>query len=61
MSETSGFIPPALSTPGIEAPGTSRSRSVWRAAWARFRRDRLGCISLAVVLAYVVMIALTAA
>ncbi|HEY9028360.1 MAG TPA: ABC transporter permease [Burkholderiaceae bacterium] len=47
------------------APSASRrpreraADGVWRAAWRRFRRDRTGMVSLAVVLAYALLIALT--
>jgi peptide/nickel transport system permease protein len=40
---------------------TARSQGVWRAAWARFRQDRVGRISLALVVAYLLMIAAVAA
>jgi peptide/nickel transport system permease protein len=61
MSETSGYINSALPATGAGAAADGRSRGVWRAAWARFRRDRLGRASMGVVLAYVVMILLTGA
>jgi peptide/nickel transport system permease protein len=60
MSETSGFIHPALPATAGDAAGSGRSRGVWRGAWARFRRDKLGRASMGVVLAYAVMIVLTA-
>ena len=37
-----------------------RSEGVWRAAWRRMRKDRLGMVALAVVLLFVSMIVLTA-
>src|SRR5690349_12843862 len=61
MSETSGYLNSALPAAGAGVAGDGRSRGVWRGAWARFRRDRLGQVSMGVVLAYAVMIALTAA
>ena len=42
-----------------ELPAARRTDGVWRAAWRRFRRDGVGMVSLAVVLAYVVLIACT--
>jgi oligopeptide transport system permease protein len=42
------------------AEQAGRSEGVWHAAWRRLRRDRLGMVSLAVVLAFVAMIVLTA-
>ncbi|HMX12402.1 MAG TPA: ABC transporter permease, partial [Burkholderiaceae bacterium] len=42
-------------------PGHARSQGVWRAAWARFRQDRVGRASLAIVVAYLLMIAAVAA
>jgi peptide/nickel transport system permease protein len=38
----------------------ARSETVWRAAWRRLRRDRLGVVSVVIVLIFVVLIALTA-
>jgi len=42
-------------------PDNARSQGVWRAAWARFRQDRVGRVSLAIVVAYLLMIAAVAA
>jgi len=36
-----------------------RSEGVWHAAWRRFRADRVGVVSLAIVLAFVAMIVLS--
>lgn len=41
-------------------PAIARSGGVWYAGWRRLRKDRLGMVSLAIVLLFVVMIALTA-
>ena len=48
--------------PGAALPAVSpagRSEGVWHAAWRRLRRDRVGMVSMAVVLLFVVLIALT--
>jgi peptide/nickel transport system permease protein len=37
-----------------------RSEGVWHAAWRRFRSDRVGMVSLAIVLAFVALIVLSA-
>ena len=34
----------------------ARSEGVWRAAWARFRKDRVGLVSMAVVVLFLLMI-----
>jgi len=52
----SAVLPPLVSV-GAAAP---RSEGVWRAAWQRLRKDRLGMTSLVVVLLFVLMIVLTA-
>ena len=53
----SAILPP-LAAP---ASGTAaRSEGVWRAAWRRMRRDKVGVVSLAIVLVFVLMIVLTA-
>ncbi len=43
-----------------DAPGHAPSVGVWRAAWARYRADRVGMVSLAIVLAFLLLIALAA-
>jgi len=45
------------SAPAGTAPG--RSDGVWLAAWRRLRKDRLGMVSMAIVLVFIVMIVLT--
>jgi oligopeptide transport system permease protein len=56
MSDIPGFVVPAVLPPS--AP--RRADGVWRAAWRRFRHDGLGMASMAIVLAYAVLIVLTA-
>jgi peptide/nickel transport system permease protein len=43
-----------------QAAAGTRSEGVWRAAWRRMRSDRVGVVSLAVVLLFIAMIVLTA-
>ncbi|MBN8486705.1 MAG: ABC transporter permease [Burkholderiales bacterium] len=40
--------------------GMSRSEGVWQAGWRRFKADRVGLVSMAVVLAFLVLIAAAA-
>jgi len=42
------------------AQGTERSEGVWHAAWRRFKSDRVGLISMCVVFAFLLLIALAA-
>ena len=54
---------PKCRAPGADAlPSRSalRSEGVWRAAWRRFRGDRVGMVSLLIVAAFLVLIALSA-
>lgn len=44
---------------GDTAQVLQRSEGVWHAAWRRFRADRVGVVSLAIVLAFVAMIVLS--
>ena len=44
---------------GEAAQAFQRSEGVWHAAWRRFRADRVGVVSLAIVLAFVAMIVLS--
>ena len=53
MMPTTTATPPAAVSP-------PRSDSVWRAAWRRFRRDRVGLVSLGVVLAFLLLIVASA-
>lgn len=53
MMPTTTATPPATVSP-------PRSDSVWRAAWRRFRRDRVGLVSLGVVLAFLLLIVASA-
>jgi len=41
-------------------PEAHRAEGVWALAWRRFRRDRVGLVSLAIVLAFLGLIALSA-
>ena len=41
-------------------PRVAHSEGVWRAAWRRYRGDRVGMVSLAVVLAFLLLIVLSA-
>jgi len=56
MNEPSG----AVIAPLLPAPSTRPTDGVWHAAWRRFRADRVGLVSLVIVLAYALLIALTA-
>jgi oligopeptide transport system permease protein len=42
------------------APVIERSEGVWHAAWRRFRADRVGLVSLAIVIAFLALIVLAA-
>jgi len=53
-------LPEAVPVTALQPAGQRRADDVWRAAWRRFRTDRVGLVSLLVVLAYAVLIALTA-
>ena len=48
-----------LSADGAIEAAQQRSEGVWHAAWRRFRSDRVGLASLVVVLAFMVLIALS--
>ena len=48
-----------LATAMVTSAG-DRSEGVWHAAWRRFKGDRVGMVSLAIVLAFLVVIALSA-
>ena len=60
MSDIPGVVTPVLAPTLIEPVGPRRADGVWRAAWRRFRRDRVGMVSMALVFAYAVLITLTA-
>jgi len=52
----------AILQPGSAAPvRVEHSEGVWHAAWRRFRSDRVGTVSLVIVLAFLLLIALAAA
>ena len=48
----------AAQAPGLASP--QRSEGVWRAAWRRFKADRVGLVCAVVVLAFIVLVALSA-
>ncbi|WP_088280867.1 ABC transporter permease [Ideonella sp. A 288] len=51
----------AILQPGTAAPVVlERSEGVWHAAWRRFKTDRVGVVSLVIVLAFLALIALAA-
>lgn len=50
----------AVLTPSLALPGVARSEGVWHAAWRRFRGDRVGMVSLAVVAFFVLLMLLAA-
>lgn len=50
----------AVLTPSLALPGVARSEGVWAAAWRRFRGDRVGMVSLAVVAFFVLLMLLAA-
>ena len=48
-----------LSADGAVESAQQKSEGVWHAAWRRFRADRVGLVSLVVVLAFMLLIALS--
>jgi peptide/nickel transport system permease protein len=54
------FASTSLVSTLADAMPQRRADGVWRSAWRRFRRDRVGMLSLAIVVAYAVLIACTA-
>jgi peptide/nickel transport system permease protein len=50
----------AVAAPGASRAADAKSDSVWASAWKRFRRDRAGVVSLVIVAAFLVLIALSA-
>jgi peptide/nickel transport system permease protein len=44
----------------VGAPAPARSEGVWHAAWRRLRKDKVGVVSLVIVVLFVLMIVLTA-
>jgi peptide/nickel transport system permease protein len=60
MSDVPGLVNPARSPGAVPPHGAVRTEGVWRGAWRRFRQDRVGMGSLAIVLAYALLIALAA-
>ena len=58
MTDVADFVTTAPGSTTGEPP-VRRAAGVWRSAWRRFRRDRVGMVAMAVVLAYALLIALT--
>ncbi len=56
MTDVADFAPTSLASQFPE-PASPRSEGVWRSAWRRYRRDRVGMVSLLVVLAYALLLA----
>jgi peptide/nickel transport system permease protein len=48
-----------IDTPVIAKPAAQRSEGVWRSAWRRLKRDRVGVVSMVIVAAFIVLIVLT--
>ena len=59
MTDMPDFAPTSLLSALPDTTPVRRADGVWRSAWRRFRRDGVGMVSLAVVLAYVLLIACT--
>lgn len=49
-----------MTADGAASAANERSEGVWQAAWRRFRKDRVGMVSLAVVIAFLLLIAASA-
>jgi peptide/nickel transport system permease protein len=60
MGDMPDFASTSLISTLPEPAPVRRTDGVWRSAWRRFRRDGVGMVSLAIVLAYAVLIACTA-
>ena len=58
MSGVPEFVTTAMAST-LDEPPARRADGVWRSAWRRFRRDRVGMAAMVVVLAYALLIALT--
>ncbi len=61
MTEMPDFASTSLMSTRADTPPVRRADGVWRSAWRRFRRDGVGMTSLAIVLAYALLIACTGA
>ena len=59
MTDMPDFASTSLASTLADPAPLRRADGVWRSAWRRFRRDRVGMLSLAIVLAYVLLIACT--
>ena len=60
MSDIPIFDTTTLTSTLTDPPPVRRADGVWRSAWRRFRRDRVGMVAMAIVLAYALLIACTA-
>jgi len=60
MSDVPGLAASPAAPARATLSDTPRAQGVWRDAWRRYRADRVGMTSLAVVLAYAVLIVLAA-
>ena len=60
MSDVPGLVPATVAPTRAALSDSPRAQGVWRDAWRRYRNDRLGMASLAVVLAYAVLIVMAA-
>ena len=49
-----------MTADGAASTANERSEGVWHAAWRRFRKDRVGMVSLAIVVAFLLLIAAAA-
>ncbi|MEP6502809.1 MAG: hypothetical protein ABJD97_05745, partial [Betaproteobacteria bacterium] len=59
MTDIPEFVTTAAATSTMGEPPARRADGVWRSAWRRFRRDGVGMVAMAIVLAYALLIALT--
>ena len=59
MSDVPDFASTSLASALPDTAPVRHADGVWRSAWRRFRRDGVGMVAMAVVLAYVVLIACT--
>ena len=60
MTDVPDFASTSMASALPETTSMRRADGVWRSTWRRFRRDATGRVSLAIVLAYAVLIACTA-
>ena len=60
MSDIPDFASTSMASTFTDTLPARRADGVWRSAWRRFRRDRVGMLCLAIVVAYALLIACTA-